>query len=180
MHLIGARVNVFWRKCKWSKSGEKMTNLRITRREMLRVVMLGGTGLIAAACSAPQAPAATTAAPAATQVPEAPAATAAPEATKASDPTAVPEATQAPVAPASGKEAPALAELVKQGKLPALDKRLPPDPMVITPIEEVGTYGGKLSWIIEGPQFGSYEYQFLYEGPYRWSADAVKLSRTLR
>jgi peptide/nickel transport system substrate-binding protein len=146
-----------------------MTSPRMTRREMLRVVMLGGAGLIAAACAAPQAP-------------QAPAPTAVPEATKAPEapaPTAVPEATKAPVEPASGKEAPALAELVKQGKLPPLEKRLPPDPMVITPIEEVGTYGGKLAWVIPGPQFGSYEFQFLYEGPYRWSADASKVEPNL-
>ncbi|MBC7321369.1 ABC transporter substrate-binding protein, partial [bacterium] len=41
-------------------------------------------------------------------------------------------------------EAPALAELVKQGKLPPVEKRLPEKPLVIVPVEEVGKYGG--SW----------------------------------
>ena len=39
-------------------------------------------------------------------------------------------------------EAPDLAELVKQGKLPPVDKRLPKEPLVVVPVEEVGQYGG--------------------------------------
>ena len=141
-----------------------MTTPRLTRRELLRVALIGSTGLIAAACAAPPAPAA----------PAAPA-----------NPAPATEATKAPAAaaPAAGeagaKEAPALAEMVKAGKLPALDKRLPPEPMVITPVEEVGTYGGQLAWVIYGPDFGSYESQFLYEAPYRWSADASKVEPNL-
>ena len=50
--------------------------------------------------------------------------------------------------PASGapagkyKEAPVLADLVKAGKLPPIDQRLPVNPRVLTPLEEVGQYGG--------------------------------------
>ena len=40
------------------------------------------------------------------------------------------------------KEAPALAADVKAGKLPAVDKRLPSEPIVVKPFEKVGTYGG--------------------------------------
>lgn len=39
-------------------------------------------------------------------------------------------------------EAPMLAELVKQGKLPPVEKRLPNEPVVVEPIEEIGQYGG--------------------------------------
>jgi peptide/nickel transport system substrate-binding protein len=39
-------------------------------------------------------------------------------------------------------EAPMLAELVKQGKLPPVEKRLPEEPAVVEPIEEIGQYGG--------------------------------------
>ena len=39
-------------------------------------------------------------------------------------------------------EAPMLAELVKAGKLPPIEKRLPAEPLVIVPVEEVGQYGG--------------------------------------
>jgi len=41
-------------------------------------------------------------------------------------------------------EAPMLTELVKQRKLPSLEKRLPEEPAVIEPLEEVGQYGGKM------------------------------------
>src|SRR3979490_3636213 len=39
-------------------------------------------------------------------------------------------------------EAPALAELVKAGKLPPVEQRVPQEPMVITPLRNVGKYGG--------------------------------------
>lgn len=39
-------------------------------------------------------------------------------------------------------EAPELTELVKQGKLPPIEQRLPKEPLVITPLEEIGKYGG--------------------------------------
>jgi peptide/nickel transport system substrate-binding protein len=44
--------------------------------------------------------------------------------------------------PKSFKEAPALADLVKQGKLPPVEKRLPAEPLVIKPLNEIGKYGG--------------------------------------
>ncbi len=39
-------------------------------------------------------------------------------------------------------EAPALAELVKEGKLPPVEERLPEEPLVVEPVEEIGQYGG--------------------------------------
>jgi peptide/nickel transport system substrate-binding protein len=45
---------------------------------------------------------------------------------------------------AGAKEAPQLAALVKDGKLPALADRLPPKPMVVTPVEKIGSYGGSM------------------------------------
>jgi peptide/nickel transport system substrate-binding protein len=41
-------------------------------------------------------------------------------------------------------EAPMLAELVKAGKLPPVEERLPEEPWVIKPEEEIGQYGGEL------------------------------------
>lgn len=40
------------------------------------------------------------------------------------------------------KEAPMLADLVQQGKLPPVAERLPKNPVVVTPYEEIGQYGG--------------------------------------
>ncbi|MGQ9631811.1 MAG: ABC transporter substrate-binding protein [bacterium] len=42
------------------------------------------------------------------------------------------------------KEAPMLAELVRAGKLPPVEQRLPKEPLVIEPIEKIGKYGGTL------------------------------------
>lgn len=90
-----------------------------------------------------------------TKAPVAPSSTAS-EPTKASA-TSVPP-TSAPVAKAPPKgqpgsvldaklpdkynEAPMSAELVKQNKLPPVDKRLPAKPIVIQPTNEIGQYGG--------------------------------------
>lgn len=46
------------------------------------------------------------------------------------------------------KEAPSLAALVASGALPPVDARLPRDPVVIAPAQEIGTYGGE--FIIPG------------------------------
>ena len=44
-------------------------------------------------------------------------------------------------------EAPELAELVKRGDLPPVAERLPPDPPVVQPLEELGSYGGTIRFI---------------------------------
>ena len=119
-------------------------------RKLRFVSLLTIVVLLLAACgggaAAPAAPA-----------PAAPAA----EATKA-DTAAVTETTAttsttaaAPAADAGAKEAPALAELVKAGKLPALDERLPKEPFVVgpgvliskedLPNWEPGQYGGTIN-----------------------------------
>lgn len=41
-------------------------------------------------------------------------------------------------------EAPMLTELVKAGKLPPVEERLPEEPLVLTPTQEIGKYGGTL------------------------------------
>jgi peptide/nickel transport system substrate-binding protein len=51
-------------------------------------------------------------------------------------------AVQVATIPTSFKEAPALAELVKQGKLPPVAQRLPAEPMVLKPLNSIGRYGG--------------------------------------
>ena len=49
------------------------------------------------------------------------------------------------------KEAPMLAELVKQGKLPPVEKRLPQRPMMVEPVERIGKYGGTWRMVMLGP-----------------------------
>jgi len=112
----------------------------------------GGSATPAPAPAKAEPTKAPAAAPAATKAPEptkAPAA--APAATKAPEPTKAP----APAAAASKyTEAPMLAELVKAGKLPAVDQRLPEVPFVVDkgvlisekdlPDWTAGKYGGTL------------------------------------
>ena len=112
------------------------------------------------ATKAPAAPTAAPAAPTATKAAAAPTNTAVPPtATKAPAPTAAP--TKAPVLgsqyigklegyeiqvgaarPAKLSEAPMLADLVKAGKLPPVEQRVPDEPCVTKPLKEVGKYGG--------------------------------------
>ncbi len=49
------------------------------------------------------------------------------------------------------KEAPQLAELVKQGKLPPVKDRVPSEPMVLKPVHSVGKYGGTWRRGFTGP-----------------------------
>jgi peptide/nickel transport system substrate-binding protein len=51
-------------------------------------------------------------------------------------------------------EAPALAELVKTGKLPPVAQRLPEEPMVIKPLHSIGKYGGTWRRAFTGPGDG--------------------------
>ena len=98
----------------------------ITRREFIRVSTLAAAGVTVAACAKTAAP------------------TAAPKAATATPKPA--EATATPVlAEPISQEAPALAEMVKAGSLPPLDERLPQNPVVVEPIEQIGTYGGQWS-----------------------------------
>lgn len=41
-------------------------------------------------------------------------------------------------------EAPMLNKLVKEGKLPSVEERLPENPLVVEPVEKIGQYGGEL------------------------------------
>ena len=51
-------------------------------------------------------------------------------------------------------EAPMLAEMVKAGKLPPVDKRVPEEPMVIKPLQSIGRYGGTWRRGFTGPGDG--------------------------
>jgi peptide/nickel transport system substrate-binding protein len=59
--------------------------------------------------------------------------------------------TATPLPPSQYGEAPQWGGLVAQGKLPPIDERLPVDALVISPIEEVGQYGGTWHRMASGP-----------------------------
>ena len=56
--------------------------------------------------------------------------------------------------PKKFSEAPMLAELVKQGKLPPVEQRVPEEPLVIKPVHEIGSYGGTWRRGFTGPGDG--------------------------
>ena len=53
--------------------------------------------------------------------------------------------------PKQFNEAPMLAQLVKAGKLPPVEQRLPLEPMVVKPLREIGRYGGTWRRGFTGP-----------------------------
>jgi peptide/nickel transport system substrate-binding protein len=154
----------------------------------LSLAVTSSAALMTACAKAPeptQAPAtAAPAAPAATQPPAAAAPTTAPKAAPTTAPTVAPTAAaeqglgaqlygklegptiirDAAQFPKAFAEAPSLAQLVKDGKLPPVADRLPApeDLMVVKPVHETGKYGGTLRWGFTGPGDG--------ENPNRWVA----------
>ncbi|MFN8632471.1 MAG: ABC transporter substrate-binding protein [Chloroflexota bacterium] len=164
---------------------------RMTRRTVLRLGLFALAAVpLAAACS-PSPPAvkpteSTAPKPAEAAKPAAPAAPpAAPTAAPVAKPAEAPKPTlpasgqaeaakpaaAAPAKPASYAEAPQLAELVKAGKLPPIAQRLPENPLVVQPFEEVGQYGGTwrraFTGVADFHAFG----RTVYEPMLRWPRD---------
>lgn len=108
-----------------------MKDLQINRRRFLKISALAAVGTAITACT-----------PAATQAPVAE--TPAPETPAAEAPATEAPAAEAPAAVGKYKEAPMLAEKVKAGSLPAVDDRLPTNPLVLEPVESIGVYGGSI------------------------------------
>ena len=69
-------------------------------------------------------------------------------------------------------EAPVLAELVAAGELPPVDERLPPEPLVIEPVEAVGEYGGTWRMLDENNRLGFTSMTTGVEGLMKWNRDA--------
>jgi len=71
-------------------------------------------------------------------------------------------------------EAPQLAELVKQGKIPPVEQRIPKNPAVVIPIEQVGQYGGIWNRFCIKSGDGFYG-PINYDPIVRWSKDASSI-----
>jgi len=72
-------------------------------------------------------------------------------------------------------EAPMLRTKVAAGELPPVEKRLPEEPLVVEPVEEIGQYGGTWRTAFEpNKPWGQLAYTF-FECPVRWSKDYTKL-----
>ncbi len=72
-------------------------------------------------------------------------------------------------------QAPMLKTLVAAGELPPLAERLPQDPLVVEPVEEIGQYGGTMRIANGGPGVSNYgmDYGFIFLASY--SADMSKI-----
>jgi peptide/nickel transport system substrate-binding protein len=155
--------------------------VRVTRRRLLRVGLFAFAAVpLAVACS-PSPPAtkpAETAKPAeaakpAESKPAAAAPTTAPAApakpAEAAKPAA--PAAAAPAKPGAYKESPLVEAEVKAGKLPPVEQRLPENPLVVQPVEEVGQYGGTWRLAFKGvADFHAYQ-RNVYESMLRWPRD---------
>ena len=64
---------------------------------------------------------------------------------------------------AAYQEAPMLANLVAKGELPPVDERLPGNPLVIEPFEQIGTYGGIVRGAHRGPSDATGYYRVVRE-----------------
>ncbi len=84
-------------------------------------------------------------------------------------------ATPASAQPTKFKEAPALAEQVKAGKLPPVDKRLPENPLIIPVVERVGQYGGVWRRAFLGPADANNYVRVVYDALVRFSPDGAKI-----
>lgn len=130
---------------------------KLKRREFLKLSSVAVLGAIATACVQP------TAAP--TEAPkEAPTEAPKEEPTKAPVVEEKPaEATATVEAPAAKKEVPFFEQMVKDGKLPPMEERLPVAPLVVANREAVGTYGGELRTIMFDPVWWVSAYDIVVE-----------------
>ncbi len=136
-----------------------MEGLRLDRREFLKYAGIATSTLLASACAAGT-----------------PAPTAAPPTAAPTEAAATPAApAETPAAPAKYKEPPALAELVKAGKLPPVEERLPKEPLVLDVVEEIGQYGGNWRRVWLGPSDAYGMYRIVGETLLKWSPDSTKV-----
>src|SRR5262249_10669494 len=78
-------------------------------------------------------------------------------------------------AQAKYKESPILAEMMKAGKLPPVEQRLPADPLVVPVVEKSGQYGGVWRRAFPGPaDFNNYV-RVVYAALARYSPDGAKI-----
>lgn len=136
--------------------------------------------LILSACATTQVPStvATPAVAAPTVVQTAPtgAPTTAATTTEPAAASAVPEVvTDAAAMPKTFNEAPMLAELVKAGKLPPLNERLPEEPLVIKPTNEIGKYGGTMHGAFTGVGDRQGIQRTNFDQIVFWDANATKI-----
>ncbi|GIW90743.1 MAG: peptide ABC transporter substrate-binding protein [Pirellulaceae bacterium] len=131
----------------------------LSRRMFMRLSAFTAAGTVLAACSGGGMPA---------PLPQAEA-------------TTTPAASEgtAGAAPSQYNEAPMLAELVAQGQLPPVDERLPEEPLVLEPVEEVGQYGGIWHKVDSSDSLGWTRQTIMVEPFLKWNRDASGMRSNL-
>lgn len=145
---------------------------KISRREFLFTASVGAASVALAACGPKP-----TEAPMATEAPtkEAPKPTATTETVvkETPEPTGTPVPTLAPET--KFNEAPMLAAMVEAGELPSVDERLPENPLVLSPIHDIGQYGGTLRSF--GSEWGGQWHESQYgHSALRWIDDGLGIA----
>jgi peptide/nickel transport system substrate-binding protein len=154
-----------------------MSQKKLSRREFLRLSALGAAGVALSACAKKTE----TVAPAVVEPTKAPVEATKPPAAVAATPTPIPTtgptATLVPTVETSKfKEAPMLADLVKAGTLPPVDQRLPKNPLVLSPVDEIGKYGGRWRTFWSGSWVGTFLEQQYGHSPLRWIDDGLGIA----
>ena len=73
------------------------------------------------------------------------------------------------------KESPALAEQVRAGRLPSVDKRLPEQPLMVPVVERAGDYGGTWRRAFLGPADANNYVRVVYDSLFRFSPDGASI-----
>ena len=73
------------------------------------------------------------------------------------------------------REAPALAALVKAGKLPPVQQRLPEQPLLVPVVEKTGEYGGVWRRAFLGPADANNYVRIVYDGLFRFTQDGTDI-----
>ena len=115
---------------------------KMMRREFLKLSSVAVVGAVAAACAPQQTPA-----PVATQPPQIVKETSVVKETQVVKQTVEVQKVVTVEVPKGRAEPPMLADLVKSGKLPPVDQRLPANPVVVGGRDEIGVYGGEVRMI---------------------------------
>lgn len=77
--------------------------------------------------------------------------------------------------PKTFHEAPMLAAQVKAGKLPPVEKRLPEEPLVYEPVDQVGKYGGTWHRAFTGPADGQNMERIMHDHFIYWDPQVTKV-----
>src|SRR5262245_58921757 len=75
--------------------------------------------------------------------------------------------------PSTFNEAPAVAALVREGRLPPVLQRLPKEPVVVAPVEQVGQYGGTWQRSLPNAGAAALSSRTGYEPLVRWRPDGL-------